>query len=196
VRGVVWLTAAGALALAAPAHAGPLFDAFNAACVMTAAKLDGVEAEAKASGWNVMPKVLLDQVAEGFKAATFSPTDFQGWMKTEANGFSMLLWAKAEIPVKGVGNANLCAVASVPPQPDAEVSLRRWAAVPTREDFNMGAGGTAYLFTIEDGGAHRELPARMTDTEVQKVFATGRLQVAVHKSDAQLSMLGLFVPIK
>ena len=183
------LATAGAL-IGSQAQAGPLFDAFRGACVATAGTLEGVETQAKTAGWMPMPDAMLEQASR-----RFNPKAARGWLKTDQQALTMLLWAKAEIPnARQLGDMRMCAVASMPGDATAAADMQTWAAVPARPEFKM-KDGAAYVFRDEATG-RVALPEKASEKESRDFFSTPGATLAMTQTQAQMTMLALFTPDK
>lgn len=176
----------GSLACAPVARAEPVFDAFRATCVDTGGERTAVAA--KAAGWMALPKTMLDDMSKSFSAK-----EADGWMRSDAEGLRILLWARATVPQLQGRDARICAMASMPPEAGVDTALQSWAAVPATPDFMPGA--TAYAFTVE-GRSHRPIAGKLIGPEALKLMDSKTVNVAVVQSNAQMTMLGVFAPLK
>ena len=187
LRAAVLALALSGLAASA-ACAEPLFDAYQALCVKTAAQPDAVLAAADGAGWQPIPDAMLQQLGSGIAVQSA-----QGRMKSDSAGLTLMVVGHKELPLGGMtANMRFCAVATTSPV-DASLAgdFAAWAAVPAEPGLSA-AGRNGYVFT-DNGGAHAVV-AKPGDSEAKDLLRSGRANVAVIQEGKGLNLLAFAVP--
>ena len=173
---------------ASAARAEPLFDAYQALCVKTAAQPEAVIAAADGAGWQPIPDAMLQQLGSGIAVQSA-----QGRMKSTDKGLTLMVVGHKDLPLGGVtANMRFCAVATTGAvDPGLGGQFAAWAAVPA-EPALSAAGRNGYVFT-DNGGAHTVV-SKPGDSEAKDLLRSGRANVAVIQEGKGLNLLAFAVP--